>query len=140
MRIVFRKCVPADVQDVVPLIYSSGPAAFSYVFTTKTKSTTGFLAYAFQREGGEFSYENHYALLLNGDVVGVGSSFNSKQAKRFVTADGLNIVKFYGIKSLPVLINGLKTEKVIKAPKDNEISIAHLGIKKELRGQGLGNH
>jgi ribosomal protein S18 acetylase RimI-like enzyme len=140
MRIVFRKCVPADVHDVVPLIYSSGPAAFSYVFTTKTKSATGFLEYAFQRKGGEFSFENHFALILNEEIVGAGTSFNSKQAKGFVTADGLSIIKFYGIKSLPVLINGLKTENVIKAPKYNEICIAHLGIKKEFRGQGLGTH
>ncbi len=137
-HVAFRKCVPEDVQDVVPLIYSSGPAAFSFVFTNKTKSATDFLEYAFRQKGGEFSYDNHYVLLLDDQIVGAGSVFDSKRAKGFATSDGFNIIKFYGLQSLAVLRNGLRTEKVIQIPKTNEISIAHLGIKPELRGQGLG--
>lgn len=139
-QISFRKCIPTDVNEVVPLIYSSGPAAFSFVFTNKTKSATDFLTYAFQKKGGEFSYDNHYALLLDDQIVGAGSVFNSKRAKGFAASDGLNIIKYYRTKSLSVLSNGLKTEKVIKIPKGNEISIAHLGIKPELRGKGLGTY
>jgi len=129
----------SDVDEVVPLIYSSGPDAFSFVFTSNKTSAIEFLNYAFQQEGGEFSYDNHYALLVHGKIVGAGSVFDSKRAKGFAIRDGFNILKYYGIKSLPVLINGLNTEKVIKVPLGNEICIGHLGITSDFRGKGLGS-
>jgi len=137
-KVEFRKCIPKDMDKAVPLIYASGPTAFSYVFKNKKNSATDFLKYAFQRQGGEFSYDNHYALILNGELVGVGSVFNGKRAKQFTKKDFLNIVNFYQINSLPVLIKGLKTEQIIKLPKKNEICIAHLGIAENYRELGLG--
>ena len=51
-----------EVEVAVPLIYSSGPPTFEYVFKNKQVVAPDFLKYAFVREGGEFSYQNHYSL------------------------------------------------------------------------------
>jgi hypothetical protein len=36
MQIQFRPATPEDVEQAIPLIYSSGPAAFDYIFTHNT--------------------------------------------------------------------------------------------------------
>lgn len=137
-KIEFRNCTPEDVDKAVPLIFSSGPDAFSYVFKNKKYSPIDFLKYAFRRRGGEFSYDNHYAVILNGELVGIGSAFDSKRAKGFEKKEFLNIINFYKINALPVLIKGLKTERIVRLPKSNEICIAHLGVSENYRGLGLG--
>ncbi len=138
-NIKFRKCTPNDVEKAVPLIFSSGPTAFSYVFQNDQNHATDFLKYAFQRKGGEFSFDNHYALMLEDELVGIGSIFSGKRANGFTPKDFLNIVSFYKHKSLPVLFKGFRTEQVIQLPKSDEICIAHLGIAKNYQGRGLGS-
>lgn len=136
--VTYRACTPADVEDAVPLIYASGPAAFSYVFKNKEVDALDFLTYAFQRRGGEFSFDNHLALIVGEELVGVGAVFNQKQASKFTFADFLNIVGFYKWKSIPVLVRGLRIERVIRLPMKQEICLAHLGINPHKRGLGLG--
>ena len=137
-NIEFRPCVPEDVEKAVPLILSSGPQAFNYVFANDRVKATDFLRYAFQRTGGEFSFDNHVALLLDQEVVGIGSAFTSKQANGFLFRDFLHIVRFYRMRALIVSIRGLRIEQLIKPPKRAEISIAHLGISPQHRSKGLG--
>lgn len=44
MSITFRPACPSDADAAVPLIYSSGPAAFDHVFSVPGKATAlGFL-------------------------------------------------------------------------------------------------
>lgn len=138
MKIEFRRCTPQDVDLAVPLIFSSGPTGFSYVFTNDHTSAKAFLTYAFQHKGGEFSYDNHYGLLVDGKLVGIGAIFSGMRAKGFTKADFLNILRFYKFHSLPVLIRGIKTEQIIKLPSADEICIAHLAISENYRSRGLG--
>ncbi|MFK7984354.1 MAG: GNAT family N-acetyltransferase [Saprospiraceae bacterium] len=136
--IELRPAKKEEVDIAVPLIYSSGPPSFEYVFKNKQVDAQAFLRYAFVRAGGEFSYQNHHSLYQDGEMVGIGSVFNAKEASGFTVADALNIFRFYGFKSFSTIKHGLKVEKLIKLPERNEIAIAHLGIAPELRGQGLG--
>ena len=115
--IKFRRCTPKDADDVVPLIYASGPAAFSYVFKTNKHNAQAFLHYAFTRLGGEFSFDNHYALILGAKLVGVGSVFNAKKAQRFSTKDFMRIAGCYKTSCIPVIRRGLMTEHIIKNEK-----------------------
>lgn len=136
--IELRPSQKAEVDVAIPLIYSSGPPSFEYVFQNKKVTAQDFLRYAFVREGGEFSYQNHHSLYRDGQMVGIGSAFNAKEASAFTVADALNIFRFYGFKSFAAIKSGLKVEQLIKLPEKDEIAIAHLGILPELRGQGLG--
>lgn len=127
-----------EVDIAVPLIYSSGPPSFEYVFKNKKVTAQDFLRYAFVRDGGEFSYQNHYSLYDAAKMVGIGSVFNAKQASSFTVADALNIFRFYKFSSLGTIKSGLQVEQLILLPKKEEIAIAHLGIEPELRGKGYG--
>ena len=137
-KITLKRSNKTEVVQAVPLIYSSGPDAFEYVFKNTKNSAQDFLAHAFVREGGEFSYQNHYSLYQDEQMLGIGSIFNAKEAAAFSTKDATNILRFYTIRSIPILRRGLQVEGLIKLPEKKEIAIAHLGIKPVFRGKGLG--
>ncbi|WP_172435972.1 GNAT family N-acetyltransferase [Sediminicola luteus] len=133
-----RNCTPNDAHWAVPLIYASGPDAFDYVFQTKNQKAQEFLSFAFKRKGGEFSFDNHYALTLEGRPIGIGAIFDGKKALGFPLTDAQNIMRYYKLQSPQVLVKGLRTEKIIQPPKTFEHSLVHLAIDPQLRGQGLG--
>lgn len=137
-EIEFRTCLPEDVEKAVPLIYASGPSSFDYVFKTSSVTSHDFLEYAFQREGGEFSFDNHCAILVNKTLVGVGAIFSSARAKHFMLKDFINIVRFYKFGALTVIIRGLRIEQILKPPTKNEIYLGHLGIAEAERSKGYG--
>ena len=52
VALTFRAASRADVADAVPLIYSSGPAAFDYVFNNGgTRDAQAFLRFAYHTVG-----------------------------------------------------------------------------------------
>ena len=137
-NIELRPSKKEEVAQAVPLIYSSGPPSFEYVFKNDRVVAQDFLRYAFVREGGEFSYQNHYSLYWEDKMVGIGSVFDAKQASGFTFADAMNIFRFYKFGSLGPVKSGLKVEKLILLPTKQEIAIAHLGIEPTMQGKGLG--
>lgn len=137
-EIHLRSCTKEDAENVVPLIYSSGPAAFDFVFKNTSHTAQEFLSYAFQKPGGEFSFDNHYALCNGTEILAVGAVFGKARASTFTLKDALNIIRFYKGKSISRALNGLKIETMIKLPKKNEFALAHLGVREELRGKGYG--
>jgi hypothetical protein len=60
----------------VPLIYSSGPAAFDFVFATEKHSAQDFLRTAFIDGAGEFGFRNHTVAVAKNIVVGIGAAFS----------------------------------------------------------------
>lgn len=136
--ILYRPCTPNDVELAVPLIYSSGPTSFDYVFKNRKFISLDFLKSAFITPGGEFSYDNHIAMMVDGNLIGIGSVFNYKRAQSFSIKDAIKIIKLYKLKALNVMARGLKVERIIKLPKKNEVILAHLAITPELRSRGYG--
>ncbi len=137
-KIEIRPCIPEDVDQAIPLIYSSGPHAFSYVFKTKKHLATDFLSFAFKRNSGEFSYDNHWALLVDDQIVGLGTKFSHQKAKTFTKREVINICRYYKSKAPAILLRGLKLEQVLQLPKKNEVCIAHLGVNPKERSKGYG--
>ncbi|WP_049782652.1 GNAT family N-acetyltransferase [Maribacter sp. HTCC2170] len=137
-NIKIRQSIPGDVEQAVPLIYSSGPAAFDYVFKTNEYSALDYLKYAFQRPGGEFSFQNHYSVVVDDCVVGAGAIFTGNEMWGFTMSEALNIIKFYRFNGLRIMPRGLRIESLIKPPRKYEAAIGHLGIHESMRGKGLG--
>lgn len=137
-NIKFRPCIPSDAKEAVPLIYSSGPDAFNYVFCNGKFTAIDFLNSAFKTKGGEFSYDNHTAILLDDQLIGVGSAFSGKKAGGFTLHDARKIIKLYKLGAISVMRRGLQVEQIIKLPKKNEIALAHIAIKPEHRSKGYG--
>ncbi|MBD8879882.1 GNAT family N-acetyltransferase [Rhodanobacter sp. 7MK24] len=136
----FRAAKFQDAAAAVPLIHSSGPAAFDYVFAVPGRSTAlAFLHRAFVDGAGEFGWRNHIVGELEGVVVAVGAGFGGETALTFTLAAARQILMHYGPRYAPgVIVRGLKVERVIPPPSRGMHYLAHLGVSPILRGQGIG--
>jgi len=137
-NIKFRPCTPKDVELAVPLIYSSGPDAFNYVFNNGRYTAIDFLKSAFVTKGGEFSFDNHIAMLVEEKLIGVGSAFSGSKATSFTIHDACKIIKLYKFGAVKVMSRGLRVEQIIKLPKKNELALAHIAIHEDMRSKGFG--
>lgn len=137
---ILRPARPDDVTAAIPLIYSSGPPTFDYVFTHKNKGNAcDFLTRAFLDGRGEFGYKHHLVAEKDGRVVGIGTAFSGKDMAGFTVIAAQQIIKQYGLAaSLGVMRRGLQVEKVVQPPKGDLHYIAHLGVAPEYRSQGIG--
>lgn len=138
--VTFRAAAAADVDDAVPLIYSSGPSAFDYVFDSGgPRNAQAFLRFAYLQGGGEFGWRNHRVAEIGGRVAAAGAAFDGRVVLRFTLESALQILRFYGpIYAGGVMIRGLRTESVIRPPRAEEYYLGHIGVRQELRGQGVG--
>jgi ribosomal protein S18 acetylase RimI-like enzyme len=138
--VTFRAAEASDAAQAVPLIYSSGPAAFDYVFShDRPGQALRFLRFAFEAGGGEFGYRNHRVALRDGAVVAAGAAWDGRATLRFTLAAAAQILRFYGPwRAFGVIVRGLRTEAVIRPPGADEFYVAHLGVRDGLRGRGIG--
>jgi ribosomal protein S18 acetylase RimI-like enzyme len=136
----FRAALPQDVEAAAPLIHSSGPAAFDYVFAVPGRGDArAFLRRAFVDGAGEFGWRNHLVGELEGVVVAVGAGYGGEASLAFTLAAARQILAHYGPRRAPgVIARGLGVERVIPPPRRGMHYLAHLGVAPALRGQGIG--
>ena len=138
MDIHFRAATLEDLDAAVPLIFSSGPGAFNYIFSPKPNQALEFLRYTFQDGAGELGYKNHIVGELDGKVVAVGAAFDGESTLKFFLAAARQIASFYGLAALPVMRHGLQVESIIQPPKGRLHYIAHLGVAPSMQSKGIG--
>ena len=141
MELEFRPAQPDDAPEAVPLIYSSGPAVFDFVFADdKRGSAEEFLRFAFRDRAGEFGCDTHSIVTNNGQIVGAGACFSGESSFEFMTTAIRQISTFYGpVRSLRVIKRGLQVERLIKPPEKKISCVAHLGVVAECQGHGIGS-
>lgn len=138
-KVKIRPATPADAAAAVPLVYSSGPDAFNFVFEQSgCANALVFLHRAFVDGDGEFGYRNHLVATVNGLVVGVGAGWRSDRNISFMLSATRQIIACYGIHSISVIIRGLRAEAVIQPPVKDRLYIAHLGVAVSHQSQGIG--
>lgn len=138
MEIDFRPASLADEETVVPLIYSSGPQTFDYVFSVDhEQQSLDFLRYAYRQEQGQFSHTEHTVITSDDQVVGCGSLSSDGSAMSSMVISLKQIVSFYGLlKSVEVIHRGMKVERVIPPPKSDVAYISNLGAAPQGKGYG----
>lgn len=137
---IIRPARADDAAAAVPLIHSSGPDAFRFVFSVPPVATAlDFLHAAFVAGDGEFGYRNHIVAELDGAVVGAGAAWGRESNARFAVTAARQIVACYGwTRGAGVMTRGLRVESVIQPPSRGEWYVAHLGVQPELRNRGVG--
>ncbi|MBI41847.1 MAG: GNAT family N-acetyltransferase [Leptospiraceae bacterium] len=140
VNLVFRAATPNDAKVIAPLVYSSGPAAFDYIFSHKTKlNAIDFLSRTLQKPGGEFGYKNHRVAEINGTPVGVATSFSGSESLSFMLVAIRQILRYYGPFRAPgIMRRGLQIESIIVPPEKDEYCIAHVGVHHDHRRKGNG--
>jgi ribosomal protein S18 acetylase RimI-like enzyme len=134
MEVTLRSAQADDVDLAVPLVYSSGPDAFRYVFG----EAEPFLRRAFLDGRGEFGYRNHTVAVSEGRVVGVGAGYAGDTALTFTLAAARQIAGHYKLAAPGVIARGLRAEGVIEPPDRDVQYIAHLGVEPAMQGHGVG--
>lgn len=139
MSITFRPARSSDVDVAVPLIYSSGPDAFDYVFADDRRPDgTAFLRKAYVDGRGQFGFRNHTVALDAGRIVGIGAAYGH-QGPSWAAVASIQILRTYGPFGAPSVIRrGLRIERVMPPPGANAYYIAHLGVDEERRSEGIG--
>ncbi len=139
MSIDFRSCTPEDKNCVVPLIYSSGPKTFDYVFSVDyATQSQDFLHYAYQCEQGQFSFSQHTVATVEDTIVAGGCLTSGSQMLKHMWHNLVQIFAFYGvIKGIKVLRRGLKVERIIPPPAKDTAYVCNLGA--AVKGKGYGS-
>ncbi len=141
MSLEIRPCQPSDVNQVIPLMFSSGPDAFRYVFSIQhQEQVSEFLHFAYCQGDGEFGYKDHQVAVIEGKIVGLVGTRHGKDNFKYMLAAIKQIFGFYGlINGLKVLVRGLQFERIVAPPKSHQLCLHNLGVSAESRGQGIGN-
>ena len=139
--LTFRPAMAADAEAAVPLIHSSGPAAFEYVFAVSgVGDAQAFLQRAFVDGAGEFGWRNHVVGELDGTVVAAGAGYGGGTKWPFTLAAARQILSHYGWRrAAGVIARGLRVEAVIPPPAGAMYYLGHLGVVPSLRGKGHGS-
>ena len=141
MSFHIRAASAHDAQVAAPLIYSSGPKAFEFIFSNdQPLACVDFLQDAFKGSKGLFSYRHHYVVESENKVVAVIGHFTQASMASTQVFTALHILKYLGLfNGLRSMLRGLIFEnKLVKAPLKNCFYIAHVGVSADFRGQGIG--
>jgi len=139
MNVNIRQARPDDAQMVIPMIYSSGPHEFDYVFSAGDKLIDDYLLFAFPTPWGGQSHRVFTVATSNNEVVGVSAFYSGGDGLRLNLGNFWNILRFYGPRHLlQVVRRGLQMEAIIPPPSANAGFISQIGVKDEFRGHGIG--
>ena len=139
MDISIRRAQPDDIDFAVPLIYSSGPHEFDYIFNLGQKTALGYLSFAYPTKLGSQSHRVCTVATLNNKVVGIGSFYTSRDYTRLGFGNFWNVLKFFGPQNLlKISQRTSRIETIIPAPEADTGFISQLGVAEEFRGYGIG--
>lgn len=140
MNITIRPACKKDIEQAIPLMFSSGPNSFRYVFSVNDKDEAlDFLKFAFAKGHGEFGYNNHYVACIDGEVVGLLGYRRAKDSLAYTFSAIRNIISYYGWRDgVKVIAHGLRFEALVKPPKAGRPCIHNLGVAESTRGKGVG--
>ena len=140
MTIKIRKCKATDVAEVVPLMYSSGPESFRYVFSVDSEDqAVGFLHHAFCQGDGEFGYKDHQVVIEGGRIIALVGRRTAKDNLMYTMAAIKQILGYYSLyRGVGVLIRGLRFEAIVAPPIKDVICLHNLAVSPEQQGNGVG--
>lgn len=141
MEPFIRPARAEDAPHAAPLIFTSGPDAFNYVFSHRTRvNAVGFLEYAFACGHGEFSWPVHWVVELDGAIVGTAAGYTGATAKGFMWPAIRQIMHCNGfLAGMGVIGRGLRIERIIVPPsRPDMFYIGNVAVAPPLQGKGIG--
>lgn len=136
-HLTIRNAKPSDLNSIVPLIYSSGPKAWTFVFQEGKKTAFDFLNSSYVRRGNTVSYTNHFVAEIEGRVVGSILSYSQPSFLALTLGTALRILSVYGLRAPKVMARGLKTETIIQPPKSGCLYLGHIAVLETERNKGI---
>lgn len=138
-RISIRPAELSDVDWGAALIFSSGPALFSYVFAAKPDEAQEILRQAFEAPGHAFSYEYAQILEVDHQPVGLIMGYPGDVKRKAEEKVQSVMAKIMPLKRVPRILVNLADLTRIKQTVDlNQYFVMSLCILPEFRDRGLG--
>lgn len=135
--ITIRKALKEDIHKIVPLIHSSGPRAWDFVFQEGKITAFDFLQSAYGKRGNTISFSNHFVAVKDGEVVGSILKYTQPSFLALTLGTAFQILSLYKWKAPKVMARGLKTETIIQPPKSNCLYLGHIAVSESHRNQGI---
>lgn len=134
-----RRAEATDADAAVPLILSSGPDAYEYVFTLPGKPAEGFLRFAFTEGSGFSGHRNHHVVEDAGQVVGTGAFYTLEEHQRLAREALGQSTRHYGmLGAMRIVRQSLPVSNMMPAPSPDAIYVANLAVSVDCRGRGVG--
>lgn len=135
-----RPCEPGDVKVAVPIMHTSGPEAFDFVFCDRRQQQSfEFLESTFIRPRSEFGFNQHLCLILDGNIVAVGGTRFASQNLGFTFDGAASILSHYSpLAALRTIGRGLTIERTLKPPIKGVGIIYNLAVEREHQSKGYG--
>lgn len=140
MNVQFRRAVPGDVEEAIPLIYSAGPIGLDYVFAVGRHRVLDFLRTAFLHGSSTLGYRSHVVAMADGHVVGIAAFYDGPEYGRLNRNVFYPVMSFYGpLTGMGVLRRGMRVQHtLVPPPQKDAVLIQHLGVSESMRGKGIG--
>ncbi|MEX1665380.1 GNAT family N-acetyltransferase [Zhongshania arctica] len=131
-----RKAISKDSVQIAPLIFSSGPVTFDYIFSTRHgPAVVDFLKIEFAESQTMFSHRHHHVYERDGNVVGSIGSFDAPSHSATFLGNARAIFCNYGLRGV---LKGLLFElRLMKAPRKGCLYLFHVAVREDCRGQGI---
>lgn len=140
-NVTMRRAIATDVTWAVPLMFSGGPALFSYVFASPSEQAQKVLQKAFIQPKHAFSYEHGEVIEVGGQPAGLMISypgFRKLQADEKVQFVMARILPLQRVPKILVNVADFSRIKQDVCPQDYYIFT--IGVLPEFRCLGLGSY
>ncbi len=134
-----RRAGAGDAEAAAPLIFSSGPDAYEYVFSVPGKPALEFLLFAFADGGGFAGCRNHHVATLDGRVVGTGAFYGTDEHPQLAREALAQSSRHYGmIGAVRIVRQSLPVSNMMPPPPTDALYVANLAVATDCRGAGIG--
>lgn len=126
-----------DAASLSQLIYAAEPTLLTYMFGAENAALQ-FLVQAAALDDGQYSARNHH-VAASDDVIGCLTLWESDLSQRYIDFTIESIKRLCTTEQLIHIAQcNRHIEPLFAPPKDNELSIGHVSVEPNWRGQGIG--
>ena len=138
-QLEIRPARPEDAPQLAPLVHSSGPRAFNWIFAPgDMPDSLPFLERCLGRRRGLLGWANHHVATLEGEVVASVALWSKSAVFPHTFFAALRIFGFYKLRAPGVSWRGLVVEGTLLSPTADALYLGHLAVDPALRGKGIG--
>lgn len=138
-QFTLRQAIATDVTWAAPLLFSSGPALFSYIFASPADQAQKILSQAFSQPSHAFSYEHTQVVEIEGQPAGLMVGYPGALKRQVDEKVHFVMARILPLKKLPkILVNVADLSRIKQDVELQDYYLLSLGILPEFRNQGLG--
>ncbi|MCG8312600.1 MAG: GNAT family N-acetyltransferase [Pseudomonadales bacterium] len=138
-RLDIRSAKPSDQGKIAELMYSSGADLYDYIYKSQNSHPLDYIRWEFGTGRGLCTHKLLTVAVVDNTVVGTGTFYDGAAYQKMSTGASLNLMRYYGLKTIPRAVRAMDSTRLMQAPKRDELYLANFGVSPELRGTGIGS-